>query len=226
MFLFSCNFLFAQTGKLVKMIDLEAMASKSTRPASQWYNQPRNTFIEGSQYLDELWEDGTLILKNDTLIEGLKFRYNIYAHEMQLRIKEDTLAFTRPDLIRTLVFKNRTFIYGEYTNNKITGKDYFELLVDGKYNLLLKREVTFIPQSPPSTPLSGGYLYDRMILKEYIYLQKNGSDAIFVKSNKKSILSQLGDHQSELLKYIQKEKISFKENKDIAKLIIYYNSLS
>jgi len=225
-FLFSCNSLIAQLVPRITLIDLGEMASKTTRPASQWQKN-HTSFIEGSQYLDENWGKGTLIMNNDTLVEGLDFRYNIYAHEMQIKINKDTLAFTRPDLIRTLVFNNRTFVYGDYMNNMISGKDYFELLVDGKCKLLLKREITFLAKNPPVSPLSGGYENDRLILKDNIfYLQSKGSVATFVKSNKRSFLSQLGDHQSELIKFIKDEKIHFTDKKDVTKLIIYYNNLN
>lgn len=223
-FLFSCNSLIAQITPHL-LIDLDRMAAKTTRTASQWLN-PHNSFLEGSPYLDENWEKGLLILKNDTLIEGLDFRYNIYAHEMQIRVNKDTLAFTHPEMIRTLSFNNRTFVYSDYMNNLISGKDYFEVLVDGKCSLFLKREITFLAKNPPVTPLSGGYENDRLILKDNIfYLKTKESVATLVKSNKKSFLSQLGDHQSELITFIKKEKIHFTDKKDVIKLINYYNTL-
>jgi len=215
---------FAQT-KGSYTVDLNAFAFGTGHNSAEWINFSKNADTEGSQFLEEFWSPGTLILKNDTLVQGIDYRYNIYARQMQLRTLKDTLMISHPEKVKVLNFNNRTFIYGPFVKEELSANDYFEVLAQGNCNLLLRREVTFVPKNPPVTPYSVGYENNRFILHQELYLQRTGSPAFFTKATKKSILAYLNDHQEELKSYIKKEKIRFNDNNSLVKLIKYYNSL-
>ncbi len=209
------------------IIDLYDLTLKMNKDSNtKWFSASYDPETEGSPYLEEFWSKGTMILKSDTMIQGLDYRYNIYSDEMEMRMLKDTMALIHPEKVRTLNFNKRTFIYDAYEKNEIAGHDYFEVLADGKCRLLLQRKVAYVPKNPPATPMSPGNEHNRFILSEFIYFQREGSKATYVKCTRKNILAFLADHKAELDQYAKTEKIHFNDKTSLAKLILYYNSLN
>lgn len=225
LFIITCSATYAQTPKGSVVVDLNEFAFRWGHSPAEWVNFNKDPDTEGSQFLEEFWSNGTMFLKNDTTIQGLEFRYNIFARQMQLRTNTDTLVLIHPEKVKRLNFNNRNFTYEPYVNVDRTNRDYFEILVDGKCRLLLRREVSFVPKSPPVTPLSPGQLNNRFVLHEDLFLQHKGATAILLKPTKKNVLAFLEDHKNELNVYIKNEKIRFNDRNSLAKLIRYYNSL-
>ncbi|MEI6574935.1 MAG: hypothetical protein WCO63_02030 [Bacteroidota bacterium] len=208
------------------MIDLNDLAFRSSKSSTEWYKGKQGEYVEGSPFLEDSWSHGIMELKSDTALNNLEYRYNIYFKQMQIRTVNDTLILMHPEKVRALVFNNRKFVYQPYVLEELSGQDYFEILAEGKCNLLLRRDVSFMPKNPPVTPYSAGYIYDRFLLHENVYLQKAGSLAFFVKPTKKNVLKFLEDHQDELAAYAKIQNIKFNDNISLAKLISYYNSLN
>lgn len=209
----------------VYLIDFGELSMRTGQTTRDWLNPKLNNETLGSQFLDDFFSKGKLILKSDTMVEGVEMRYNIYAKHIQIKLPKDTLILIHPEKVRTLTFNGRTFIYDDFVNGESTGKDYFEILSDGNCRLLLYREIKLLKKNPPLTPMSPGTDFDRLDLLESFYLQRKGAPATFVKSNRKSILAFLSDHRVDLERFLEKEKIRFDQQADLVKLIGYYNSL-
>jgi len=209
----------------VYLIDFGELSMRTGQTTRDWLSPKLNNETLGSQFLDDFFSKGKLVLKSDTLVEGVEMRYNIFAKHIQIKVPKDTLILIHPEKVKALTFNNRTFIYDNFVKGETTGTDYFEILSDGKCRLLLYREIKLLKKNPPLTPMSPGTDFDRLDLLESFCLQKTGAPAVFVKSSRKSILSFLSDHRADLERYLEKEKIRFDQQTDLIKLISYYNSL-
>jgi hypothetical protein len=98
---------------------------------------------------------------------------------------------------------------------------YFEVLTQGECHLLLRREITYHLVDD----LDDGVINDSYILEQTYYLEKPDKPASRIKMNKKSVISAFCDKQNQVEKYIKKNKIRFKTQEDMVRVVDYYNGL-
>jgi hypothetical protein len=182
----------------------------------------RETMIEGAEgniYLGTSWPEGIIELPDGSNIKGRNFRYDIYADQMQMTDGKDTMAIARPEEISSLSFDGHTFIYKPYECSGLVKEGYFEVIVPGKTELLLKRSVTFHLKGDES----GGK--DKYYVSDCYFLKKGSNPAFKVMCNKKSALEALCEHKDEINAYIRKTGKKVKTPDDLKELVNYYNSL-
>jgi len=180
---------------------------------------------EGNLYLNEAWMPGSVILKNGIKINGLKYRYCVYNKEMQFQFENACYLIGAPDSIEKIIIGNKIFIYSSLLKNNNLEKDYFEVIIDGRVKLLA-RYVTEVIHSNYNVALSTGSKNDKINIKEQYYLQKSGLDALLIDKKGKSVELSFSDKMKEMKEYLDKEKISYKKEKNLIALVQYYNSLN
>ncbi|TAD96834.1 MAG: hypothetical protein EAZ97_13345 [Bacteroidetes bacterium] len=106
-----------------------------------------------------------------------------------------------------------------------TKADFYQVLLEGKYSLFVKRG-KYVLKADFKGAYSNGIFYDEYKPTNIFYVKNATNDALEeVKNSKKAFLKAL-PNQEELLKtYIKTEKIDFDKEEDLIKLIRYYNSL-
>jgi len=176
---------------------------------------------EESMYLDVMWQPGIVVLANGEKWDDKKFRYNLYAKQMQFLSGNDTLAFGDPDEIKYLEFSGMRFIYTDYVLNGIEGKDYFEVISKGDNCRLLFRRVVKYHVNDEDKDIAN----DVFILSENYFLQKKGENALPVPLNKKCFLNVFGDKKDQVSKFVKKEGLNPKRDEDLKRIVDYYNSL-
>ncbi len=199
---------------------------------STWIQQPtavsdaeRAMNARGSMYLYDDWREGTLIMKNDTMVEGLKLRYNIYTRQMHFIYQQDTLALIVPEKVKYAVLENEAFVWTDFLEDNLLKKDYFQILAEGKARLLLHRKVKFDPRNPPATPYSTGTEYDRFLRFEYTYIQKENEPAVQLKRSRGGLMTCFADKSQEIKQFMRKERIRPKKTGDLIKVVQFYNKL-
>lgn len=179
--------------------------------------------VNGSPYLSDVWEAGTAKLKKGlTYKENVFLKYNMMDDELYFKSKTgDPLLFV--DAVSEFTINSKT---GEkhyksgYNIDGYTDRSFFEILADGSAQLLKKNKKVIIENKQYNSASVDKSFDD--VSKYYVLL--NGK-ATQVKKDKKSILTALGNKQTELEAYIKKESLNLKNDADLAKLFIYYNSL-
>ncbi len=207
------------------LIDLGDLAAKSTKTPKELVNSEDNSLVIGSKFLYEEFLLGTIVLKSDTLIEGIGFRYNIYEKQMEMFVNSDTLALIHPEKVKTLFFDRKLFVYTGFEEKNKVQMDYFQVLAEGKYNLLLHYKVLYIPKNPPITPYSAGTIYDKYELTTRYFYQVDDKSAQLLSKNTKKILSLFTDRKPEMDKYIKEKNLKTTNEKDLIEIFRYYNSL-
>lgn len=128
-------------------------------------------------------------------------------------IDEKVLGFT---------FNNHRFV--RLRTDSISGNlvrtGYYELLADGRIQLLAKRSKRMQEQ------IVQRYVDVEFILTDKLYIKKGGN--YYAAGRKASVLRLLSDHSVELQKFMQDQHLSFKSDSleaSISRLVAYYNSL-
>lgn len=181
--------------------------------------------VEGTPFLSKEFHEGKIQIRDKGLYSG-KLRYDMYANEIQFIVKENIYAVAFPEDIEFIEIKDIKFIYTPYLSAP-SGSDlkesYFVVLMNGNCKLLATKEVLLFDAEPtkPYIPAKPARFIQK---KDSYYIKKKNLPAVEI-SNKKSMILILEDKETEVLRFIKKEKISHSDPEDLKKLIGYYNSL-
>ncbi len=181
--------------------------------------------VEGTPFLSKEFHEGKIKIRDEGLYSG-KLRYDMYANEIQFIVKENIYAVAFPEDIEFIEIKDIKFIYTHYLSAP-SGSDlkesYFVVLMNGNCKLLATKEVLLFDAEPtkPYIPAKPAHFIQK---KDSYYIKKKNLPAVEI-SNKKSMILILEDKETEVLRFIKKEKISHSDPEDLKKLIGYYNSL-
>ncbi len=185
---------------------------------------------KGSPYYNKYFMFGELELQNGNKLKGL-FRYNIYAQELELIVAKDTLIVNDPTKIKNIDFSGKTFIYSLILENRkrndyVSGA-YFEVLNKGDCKALIKRRINLRENRYLAHYGGGGGDGSQRYIPELSYYLRLSDDkpALKIKKSKGSILKILDDHKKEIEKFISDNKLKLTEDKDLIKVVEYYNTL-
>lgn len=173
---------------------------------------------EGNIYFGSDWPKGIINLRDGSTIEDRRLRYDIYADQMQMTDGKDTLALAKPEEINSLSFDGHTFIYQPYECSGLVKQGYFEVLVTGKSELLLKRSVSFHIEG-------NGDGRETYLITECYFLKKGENPAMKIMCSKKSALEVFSEHRDEIERYMKDTGRKVKTPEDLKALVEYYNSL-
>ncbi len=184
----------------------------------------------GTPYLNKDFMYGKIIMKDDTVLEGL-FRYNIYNQEVVAVFDGDTLAVAKPLNMVEFQMAAKRFIYTLIIDRDM-GKPYvtgsfFEILEDGELQLL-KRHYSKLETFKYASNYMGGAGDGRDYFEHVseLYFRKGpGSEARQLKKPKKIIPEVMEDKKEEVMHFIREEKLSLKDEGDLIRLFEYYNQL-
>lgn len=175
----------------------------------------------GGMYLEPGWVNGFVVLRDQTLLENVQLRYDIYHQQMQFVRNDDTLAFRDPEELLLLSLDGKRFMHAQYQNDHIIGSGYFEILSDGDCQLLLRRSIKY-HMSPESKPRLDEDVY---VAENGYYILKDGEIAKPVRACKKSVLCAFEDKKDQIKDYLEQNKLKMKTCDDLIRVVDYYNSL-
>jgi len=174
-----------------------------------------------SVYFPDDWALGTVQLVDGSVLESMRLRYNMYSQQMQFIEDGDTAAFAKPKELESINIGEYKFIYSAYLRNNESKEGYFEVLTEGKCQLLFHREITY----HLIDDLDDGIIDDSYILEHTYYLKKEEKPAVRIHMDRKSVLSAFCDNQEKVKEYIKNNKIRFNNQEDMISVVNYYNSL-
>lgn len=184
------------------------------------------TDIQGSPFLNDEWVVGQVKLEEGKIYNDVYLKYNQLEDQIYYR-GNDNIVMTFNDLIKEFTFinlknvsgNNMLFRNGYPSTQNTSGKAYFEVLADGKMQFL-KRTIKQILDSKEYNSATT----NRNIVESSKYYFFYNGNIIITKRDKKSILSSFPDKQAELSTYVSSNNLNFKDEKDIIKLVDFYNS--
>lgn len=166
--------------------------------------------VEGSEFLNEEWEQATVIDLNINKKVRLLARFNAYTKEIEL-LKEKSIIALIPAKGVSVMLGGKTFVPAKLKNS--THPIFVEQLVAGP-NGLYKYYDAKIVQAASDATLLNLENKDKIVITEKLYY--GDTDGIQkLPSKKKSMESILAP---EIVKAAKKERLSFKKEADLIRI--------
>jgi hypothetical protein len=183
--------------------------------------------LNGSPYLTDEFVPGTMETLNGAVIEGMKYRYNIYNDEMQFIIGTDTASINKPLAVRSIEMDHKKFVYEVYrVSEQMVAAGYFELLSEGDMSLLFRRQMELEYDNYVPNYGGGGGTKEFMLKNDnhfYVKLHDGAAQKVY---NRKDFLEAIPpDLQERVKQFIKENKFSVRKQEDLMALVVYYNSL-
>lgn len=182
--------------------------------------EKRYTDIKGTPYLFEDWVEGSVKLKSGKAFDGVKLKYDQVADELMfLDQAGKEMLFVEPVVEFTM--DKKTFRIGYPATDGASPESYYEVLVEGKTELLKRTSKKVIEEAAYNAATKVKTIRSN----ESYYVTASNLSLTKVKKDKKSLLAALPDKSAELEAYVKSNRLDLRQEQDMAKLIAYYNSL-
>lgn len=199
--------------------DLKEFNSVMLRKSNQISPVLTEKQISGSPYLTKQFITGTIIRTDGTTINDIPLRYNIYDRTMQFKRGGTILYIVETHNIKQIILNNKCFIYAPYNAAKKIRLSYFQVLNEGKFQLLKMYNVIYtksgenlgIRDSSRFEPSSPSY-----------YLRYSDGIANLITSQKK-LIKLLQPIPEKIIDYIRENNININDEKEMIDLLKYTN---
>ena len=182
--------------------------------------------VSGSPYLNPEWITGKVIMSDAKRYEGVNLKYDQINDDVIFKGKDGTA------LAVDYVKEFKLAPYGEIADSTVfrsgfpavksnSAKSFYEVLVDGKSKLLKKTIKTI----NTSREYNSATVDKTVVGTTNYYLVNQAGNIVFISKDKKSVLRELPGKETELNAFIASNKLNLKNDADLIKLIVYYNSL-
>ncbi len=182
--------------------------------------------VKGNPFVDEEFQVGEIIHMDSTTTQDVLMRLNHHTDEIEFKLDDKILVFAKPRQIDHVTFGHRSFAYYDFIQNRQQEAGYFEVLAWGNTQLLLRRSTIVKREEVPPTDMAGGNFRDYFRTTEQYFVKKGDASAVQIQKGKKSMLKALDDHEEELTKFIQDNKLKLRSEEEMIDLIYFYNSIS
>jgi hypothetical protein len=181
--------------------------------------------VKGSPFLDKNFIKGYILDLSTNNKMDVSLRYNIYNDEMEvinpvdnsigaLAKKERYVCFFGGDKFVFIKGKTKSGYYKELVSNNTS---------NGSMSLLVKYSSIYIPKKYGTTPLQQG-VSAKFNNDESFYLLMD--DTLIKKPKKKKKFMELfSSNKALMISYISKNKLKVDKERDLTRIITYYNSL-
>ncbi len=180
---------------------------------------------KGSPYFKEFFLSGIVIAEKTNENLGYQLRYNIYNDEIEVENSTDaTISALKKDSNYSCKIGTDSFRYLEYTNKDSESKNgYFHELTKGKTTLLLKYECKYQPEKTGKPPVYK--VTPARFSTQKIYYLLSEDQLTLVSTKKKRLLEYFGSHKGTVNTYINKNNLKLNNDRDLIRVITFYNSL-
>jgi len=183
--------------------------------------RPSRKVIKGSQHLFDTWNNSAVVVSK----EGKKFKvqnvnFNARRNRFEMEQPGDTLYTFNFKAIDKIVVNNRTFstVYFEEDERDMAVE---EIGVADNFKIIKRYNIEIQVGSP--NPMRGS-VSDKYLLKDDYYLIKDGEMKKFNPKRKK-VSKLMGKKADQVEDYAKENKLSYKDDAELAQIILYYNSL-
>lgn len=161
-----------------------------------------------------------VIIKTDgTEISDIALRYNVFSNTMQFKRNGTVLDIYETDKIKRIILGDKVFVYAPYNDAKRIRLSYFQLLNEGKYQLLKMYKV--VSDGTTEKPMANDYSrFEKST--PYYYLRYADGMANLIDSQKK-LIKILQPIQQEVIDYIMKHNIKPTDEIELIDLMEYIN---
>jgi len=194
---------------------------------------PQNNNIEGKDYLFKEWNNGMLVL-NDTVFSNQKYlKYDAFRDRVLIKKSNQIIEITDRSLTGFSILAVNSNFKHDFV--KLNSTDFIGGSKDGFYevvyneqktNYFIKKEskVIYDPNRSKGSQTINNYplKYDS---KTDFFIKNDAGLYVKVRLNKKDINTLLSKNSKRIKQFIKDEKINYRKEEDVLKLVNYYYSL-
>ncbi|MFC4721470.1 hypothetical protein ACFO5O_03990 [Geojedonia litorea] len=224
--LICCTCLHSQNTEIKPILEIQKSSNVGFKNTGFWSNNNKSKEpIEGTPYLFDNWENEARLYLNDEIFVATLFNFNIEQEQFEAKFSEDSVLIIDTKnidkiVINAIVFKSYPYVTsydGRFLQELKTTrgfdvlKKYYVKIKEGKYNPMTQQQI----------------VADKYIkYEEYFILNKQSSTINAIKLNQKNILELIDPslHHS-LNQFVKNNKLNYKDEDDLIKILTYYNSL-
>lgn len=183
--------------------------------------------LEGSPYEIKAFTPGSLFDKDNLVKKNTMLRYNIFADEIEIKddpAKEEYFALLKsPDYSAKI--SNNTYVFVPLSGSVEKGGYFIVLSMGNKYDLYKKMEVTY------HRPVYAKSSYDKdkpasFTNSAVYYLVDKGGTLYELPASRSKIAKVFANRKKEIEGYIKSNQLNLNDEKDLIKLVNFYNSLT
>jgi hypothetical protein len=193
-------------------------------PMKRGYQQ-----VSGSAYLLPACKKVTVYLADIKQYVDVVGNLDLYSHELIFLDEKNTPLLVSEERVSEFKYADTTDnkvtfhkLLNGYEPTGITGRyDYFEVLIDGKISYLELKKVSLLENK---NELTGEKNSIFEAYRDY-FIQVAGKLIRLGKRQKETLLAAMDDKKASVAEYVQKNRLTLKNNLEVMQLITYYNTL-
>jgi hypothetical protein len=222
--LFSIASLFFFTNTFSQSISpgLERLMSDMKRGEGPATRQKTYDEFGGSPYLNAGFVSGTITRDDGATYSSIPLRYNVYDDQIEFKQQDGMVLYiANPEQYKEIEIDGDKYIYLQLMDGKRKVQGYYELLEDGKIQLLKKHAVTMKdaePAKPYVDPVPASFVSKPVA---YFLLKEGEISEI---TNEKNLLETCGNSEK-IQAFIKENKLKMRKEEDLKKIVNFSNSL-
>lgn len=180
--------------------------------------------VAGSPYAQQDFVTGSVVLENGDTYEAVPLRYNAYEDQIEFKHPNGVvLNLNNPNKLKLIAIGQQQYTYFEKAETPPDGlTGYFELLENGEIQLL-KRQNIILEKAAPAKAYQDpkpAHFKERPT-DYYIHYQNQ----LFKVNSKKQFFTTFPSLEKELKPFIKKQKLKFRQEEDLRRIINQANRL-
>jgi len=211
----------------INTTNMEPMAVQSLDGVATHYDTNDAPGLSGSPYLDEEFAEGTLTVRDGTVVPGLRYRYNIFNDRMEIIVNKDTAVIDKPLAVKSVQIGDTRFVYDVY----MAGADrvatsYFRVVEETDAMTVLQRLRIELEQDiyVPHYAGGGGTKEFMMVRKDSYYI-RFGDGAAQEITRKRDFLKLFNVLRSQVKSYMKEHHLSVRKEADLKDIARFYNEM-
>ena len=186
--------------------------------------------VKGSPFYFDNWVKGSIILGNGQKTENLSLKFNAHENELLMNQSKTRAVYIPKEKINSFSLfnpeTNQEVIFQNLPHHKKADQTHFyKLLFNGEVSLYEDIIVVF-----EKADYQGGYSNDKTFdefkrYSNYYYISEPDSEFHKLKMTSSGISKAFPNHSAEIKKFIKREDINLKNEKDLVKVFNYHQQL-
>lgn len=212
--------LYSQSSNTTNNIDFIRQVSRWKRlEAIQNPKYLTENQIAGNPYFNKEFISGNILKINGAEIKDIPLRYNIFTNNFEFFKDHAAQNIVAPSEINKIILDGHTFIYTRYMTSKNIKYSYFQVITNGKYQLLKMHKVVFKRVEEKDT----GWDSSRFVSAAPNYYLRYGDGLAHLIDSQKKLIKTLQPIQQKVIEFIQEEKINTKNENKLIELLELVN---
>jgi hypothetical protein len=179
--------------------------------------------ISGSPYLSKQFKPCLIIKTDPSEIRNMSLRFNVFRNAMEFKQSETIMEIADPTLISRIVFDSCVFIYAPYTAGSKIRLGYFQLITEGKYQLLKIYKVDLKKSSNINDvgPTNESNRFESLPPDYYL---RYGTGMAYLINSQKGLIRVIQPISQEVIDTILQKNINVHNETELINTVIYINN--